>query len=361
MDSRLLSAGEAGDVDNTPSPSGDTVRAHSPPSASGDTIRALSLPPVNHSRPTAAHASPPAPSTPLPQARLLDPPHAPPSLSAPPRKLSLEDLVIGQELRTELLALPSDERDRQVAMLASLQPLDRERLSNFARNRALMSSLGLSKNKISKVMATKMIGGDSHGGRAGTKVKGKGKAVATKRNTRGAQDNDDDDNESSGTETTNDSSTIDDDSDDSSNEAEENTTDASSGVALRKAGTSQSTTKAGRKIINRRTVKERNVPAWEASPKLSDPSAVAAATPSPAFIPEAPELDQSSWPGWMSEAYDFLSGYELNEDFTKAIHWWAAVERNHEFQTSVRLSHADSTSSELISPIVTRPSDHFAP
>ena len=210
-----------------------------------------------------------------------------------------------------------------------------------------MSSLGLSKNKINKLMGAKTMKGDSHGGRANTKAKGKGKAVATKRKGRGVQDNDDDDSESSsGTETANDSSSIDDDSDDSRSEADENTTnlskdDTPSGVALHEAAPSQSTTRAGRKTINRRTVKERNVPAREATPKLCDPSAVAAVTP--AYIPSAPELDQGLWPEWMSEAYDFLSGYELNEEFTKAIHWWAAVERNYEFQTSVRLFHAGFT------------------
>ena len=319
----------ADSLDPPPSPSGDTVRARSPPGNPSHTPAVQPTPLVSSPHP---------------------PTHAHPSratISSSPSTPTLEDLDIGVELRAELLALPPDERDREISILAGLQPLDRERASNFARNRVIMGSLGLSSTELKKAMGMKMGQNASHGKRANSK----GKGIPGKRASRGFPIDNDTDSSSSDTDTSNDRSAV--DSDDggtgesanrdheNKNLADEDNTisdGAPSGVNVDRARVQSPRNTQVRSTAGRATVSGCVQSRVAATSDLSTSAHVL----TPALVPPAPALDRMRWPAWMTEAYDFLSGYELNEDFATAILWWTAVERAYHFKTSVRDSRAAS-------------------
>lgn len=314
---------EADNVVNHTSPSGDAIRAKSP---SGATPHAPSPQPRDRSSNSIPASL--VTSTPLPQPSQPRFSHTVSSSSV--RQPLLEDLDIGEELRAELRALPAEERDREVAILAALQPLDRERASNFARNRVIMGSIGLSTKEINQFM----------GAKRGRKGNGKGKAIA--------RDEDSDDDSPSDNDTDTDNGTDNDDRHDitdSGDEDDEVTDDNEQGTGAKQ-----------RKVATTKTVGDHN--ALERAATTAGPSATL--IHAPAFVAAGPELDRNLWPAWMTEAYGFLSEYDLNEDFAKAIVWWAAVERKYDFKTSVRFLHIVSDMSSLMISVVAWSSDHLS-
>ena len=47
-------------------------------------------------------------------------------------------------------------------------------------------------------------------------------------------------------------------------------------------------------------------------------------------------LDDSDWPAWVREAFDYMEAKGYSGDFTQAIEYWTVIERLYGWKTSVR-------------------------
>ncbi|OJT12471.1 hypothetical protein TRAPUB_10979 [Trametes pubescens] len=54
------------------------------------------------------------------------------------------------------------------------------------------------------------------------------------------------------------------------------------------------------------------------------------------LLPDVIMIDDDGWPDWLREAFDFMEGKQLGDDFTRALEWWSVVERTYDFETSAK-------------------------
>lgn len=302
--SKTTDLAEPGHPDDAPgASSGEEDDDVHPPSPRSDTMHFRSPSPADHLEgPPPSNPSLDPPALPMPSAAITPPQ---PPLSKP----TLESLDIGKELRVELSALEPEARDREVASLAALQPLDRERESIFARNRSIMQSLGIPKARKAN-MATKKTGQMTRS------------AVARRRKQR-----DDDDSEDEDTDI--------DQLGDSENESDRYND-----------GNGEASVRRSNEDVEDAEVDELDASSSDEEPlTYSQLRAHVGGTGDPqtrdlyalplAEIPAPPAVKKDGWPSWVKEAYQFLTSQKLEGHFQSAVTWWAATERRYSFETSV--------------------------
>lgn len=57
-------------------------------------------------------------------------------------------------------------------------------------------------------------------------------------------------------------------------------------------------------------------------------------------VPEVVAVDDSNWPTWLSEAYEFLIMKNYGPIFKRAVQWWAALERVYGLENTVSMTSA---------------------